>query len=290
MNRPFTSIALTARAHVPGVQDVLHALATTLLEWGCRVYLIEQSPAAQDLPIPLLPAHAMQASGIDVLIVVGGDGSLLHAARLAVDQHIPVLGINRGRLGFLTDIKPHALEAIQPILAGHYVSETRFLLEVQHPEITLNSTIALNDVVLSPGKLAQLIEFDIWINQQFVCHQRADGLIIATPTGSTAYALSAGGPILHPTLPALVLVPMFPHTLSSRPIVVESHSEIELRISPDQTAPSFSCDGHQRFSATPGSILRVRKKETPLTLIHPTDYNYYEVLREKLGWERRPVE
>lgn len=215
---------------------------------------------------------------IDLIIVVGGDGSLLHAAHCAIDHNLPVLGINRGHLGFLTDIHPKELHKISAVLKGDYTKEERFLLKTPFG-------VALNDVVLLPGE-AQLIEFDIVINQQFVCQQRADGLIIATPTGSTAYALSGGGPILHPTLDAIVLVPMFPHTLSSRPIVVDSNAKIELIISErkNKTA-NLSCDGQPRIAIKPGTRITIEKHEKKLQLIHPKDYDYYATLREKLGWQ-----
>ena len=189
-----------------------------------------------------------------------------------------MLGINRGHLGFLTDINPKELHRISDVLNGNYTREERFLLKT-------SLGIALNDVVLLPGE-AQLIEFDIMINNQFVCQQRADGLIIATPTGSTAYALSGGGPILHPHLNAMVLVPMFPHTLSSRPIVIDSDAKIELIISEHKNkTANISCDGQQRIPVEPGTRITIEKHEKKLHLIHPDNYDYFATLREKLGWQ-----
>lgn len=217
---------------------------------------------------------------VDIIVVVGGDGSLLHAAHCAVQHHLPVLGVNRGHLGFLTDIHPTELSKISEVLAGNYTLEERFLLKTSHG-------IALNDVVLLPDQ-AQLLEFDIFINDQFVCQQRADGLIIATPTGSTAYALSGGGPILHPTLEAMVLVPMFPHTLSSRPIVMNDDSKITLIISKQRNkAGNISCDGQERIIVNPGEKITIEKYEKKLQLIHPKNYDYFATLREKLGWQNR---
>ncbi len=147
--------------------------------------------------------------------------------------------------------------------------------------------IALNDVVLLPGDIAKMIEFDISINEDFVCSQRADGLIVTTPTGSTAYALSGGGPILHPQLDAIALVPMFPHTLSSRPIVVQAHSQIKINISSqNDISPSVSNDGQQPVALAAGGSIYIHRYKHPLHLIHPTDYNYYDTLRRKLDWER----
>jgi len=215
---------------------------------------------------------------IDIVIVVGGDGSLLHAAHCAIKHELPVLGINRGHLGFLTDIHPNELNKIGDVLEGKYSVEKRFLLKTAYG-------IALNEIVLLPAE-AQLIEFDIFINDRYVCKQRADGLIVATPTGSTAYALSGGGPILYPTLPAIVLVPMFPHTLSSRPIVIDSHSKIELVVSATKNKKAcLSCDGQNRIPINPGERILIEKHEDTLQLIHPLDYDYFATLREKLGWQ-----
>ncbi len=234
-----------------------------------------QLPTFSDQQIPAI---------IDLMIVIGGDGSLINAAHCALPRNLPVLGINRGRLGFLTDIHPTELSKIGDVLAGNYFAEKRFLLNATHENTPLG--IALNDVVLLPGDSTQLIEFDIHINDQFMCQQRADGLIIATPTGSTAYALSGGGPILHPHLNAIVLVPMFPHTLSSRPIVVEGDAKIELFIrNQNETSPCISCDGQHRIKVEPGSRISITKHENTLQLIHPKNYGYFETLREKLGWQ-----
>lgn len=225
----------------------------------------------------------------DLIICVGGDGTLLQAGRKAVLSNTPVLGINRGRLGFLTDIKPSEIELqIGDILDGNYHEESRFLLDATtstDDEVQQLGT-ALNDVVLLPGLITHLVEFEIYINNKLVCQQRADGLIVATPTGSTAYALSGGGPILHPKLDAIVLVPMFPHTLSSRPIVVTGDSEIRIYITDtNRSAPNILCDGQERIDINPGSSVIITKKPEQLRLIHSVEYNYYETLRSKLGWQ-----
>ena len=225
------------------------------------------------------------------MIVVGGDGSMLGAARALARHKVPVLGINRGSLGFLTDIRPDELELkVAQVLEGHYLTENRFLLEaeVRRQGEAIGQGDALNDVVLHPGKSTRMIEFELYIDGQFVCSQKADGLIVATPTGSTAYALSAGGPIMHPKLDAIVVVPMYPHTLSSRPIVVDGNSELKVVVSPDMTIyPQVSCDGQNHFTCAPGDTLHVAKKAQKLRLIHPLDHNYYEVCRTKLGWGSR---
>lgn len=225
---------------------------------------------------------------VDLLIVVGGDGSLLNAARHVIDDQVPVLGINRGRLGFLTDINPQEMEKkLLGILHGAFLSESRALLHshVLRDGIALYHSTALNDVVLYSGNVARMIEFEIAVDQHFVARLRADGLITTTSTGSTAYALSAGGPILHPQLPAIALVPMHPHVLSARPLVVPDTVSIQLTVTPNNKhLPKMSCDGQLYFDMALQDVIEIKKYPTALTLIHPVDYEYYGILRDKLGW------
>jgi NAD+ kinase len=226
----------------------------------------------------------------NLFIVVGGDGSLLHAAHLAASLEIPIVGINRGRLGFLTDILPTELDKIGAILNGEYILEKRFLLtaRVFYNGESLGQSDALNEVALIPDSQPHMNEFEIYIDDQFVLSQDSDGLIVATPTGSTAYALSGGGPILHPQLDAIVLVPMFPHTLSIRPIVIEGERRITIVIAKENSAtPRLTCDGQAFINTPPGSHIEIMKKEKRLHLIHPIDYDYYETLRSKLHWGRK---
>jgi NAD+ kinase len=284
----FKKVALLGRQHVEGIEETLLALKNYLLHYPIEVVL--EPETAQMIPeakIPIFPKELL-CKNCDLMIVVGGDGSLLNAAHIAVDYGLPVLGINRGRLGFLTDVRPDELNKIDEVLSGKYIEEHRFLLEaaIYHANGDITHSIALNDVVLLPGNIAHMIEFEVHVDNQMICYQRADGIIVATPTGSTAYALSGGGPILHPGLDAIVLVPMFPHTLSSRPIVVKSDNEITIYLAPSNKAvPRVSCDGQARIPLEPGGKIRIKKKPKKLRLIHPLDYNYYETLREKLGWE-----
>lgn len=283
MNKKFSHIALIGRAGKKSA-GTLDAVNDYLLEKKLTVFIEEN--AAKMMAKNNAPTFSEKKipAEIDLMIVVGGDGSLLNAAHCALPHDLPVLGINRGRLGFLTDIHPNELSKIGDVLSGKYFIEKRFLLTATTNQKHLG--IALNDVVLLPGDTAQLIEFDIFINDQFVCQQRADGLIIATPTGSTAYALSGGGPILHPALNAIALVPMFPHTLSSRPIVIDGNAKIELLIRHEnETPPCISCDGQHRIAVQPGSHITISKHETMLQLIHPENYEYFATLREKLGWQ-----
>ena len=237
---------------------------------------------------PLVPSRPLDSIGaeIDLAIVIGGDGSLLHVARSIAKWRVPLVGVNVGRLGFLADISTdNMLEMLGDILAGDFQTEERFLL---HADIVrggkiIHSFNPLNDVVLNKGDLARLIEFETYIDGNFVSSTRADGIIVATPTGSTAYALSAGGPILHPTLPAIILVPICPHTLSYRPIAINSDSKIEIVLTDKQPA-HVTFDGQATLTVQPHDRVRVRRGDTPVTLIHPTNRNHYVVLRKKLMW------
>ncbi len=249
----------------------------------------------------LVDAGKMQVCEIDQLvkscelvIVVGGDGSLLQVASILAENDVPVIGVNRGRLGFLTDILPEQLESVlSDVLAGQYKIESRFLLDVESARDGKQVKFlgsALNDVVLHPGKAVQMIEFSLYINDEFVYNQASDGLVVATPTGSTAYAMSAGGPIMHPKLDALVLVPINPHSLSSRPIVVDGSCELTLIVGDrHHILPQVSCDGSMSHSCNPGDRISIRKKAKELKILHPADYNYYETCRSKLGWSHRPT-
>lgn len=224
----------------------------------------------------------------DLVIVVGGDGSLLRGARALAKYNVPLLGVNRGRLGFLTDIMPEDIESkVDEVLSGEYISEMRFLLdmEVIRKGEVIATADAFNDVVLHPGQFIHMLQFEIIVDGVFVTSQRSDGIIVSTPTGSTAYSLSGGGPLLHPTLDAIVLVPMNPHTLSSRPIVVAGNSEIVVLVGEHNRAePMVTCDGHSHVDVQTGDRIRIRKKPQLLQLLHPKDYNFYERCRSKLGW------
>lgn len=225
----------------------------------------------------------------DLVIVVGGDGSMLSAASVLAKYNVPLLGVNQGRLGFLTDISPDDIEPlVGDVLEGKYIKETRFMLgmSVLRGGETIGTGEALNDVVVHPGKFIRMIEFALHIDDQFVYEQRSDGIIISTPTGSTAYALSAGGPLVHPRMNAIALVPMNPHALSSRTIVVDGSSEIKLVIGKNNRAfPHVTCDGRTHVETQPGDEIHVHKHPWKLDLIHPLNHNFYDTCRSKLGWQ-----
>ena len=285
----FKRIALTGKPTLEGLTDMLGKLVKLLEARKCEI-VVEQKVAA------LLPdgrdLKAVAADKLsehaDLVIVIGGDGSILHAGREAAPQKLPVLGINKGRLGFLTDISPDELDAIHAVLDGEYLEEKRMLLHAQMniDGKTQHEMTAINDIVLLPCKQTHMIEFDVVINSQSVCRHRADGMIVATPTGSTAYALSAGGPILHPKLNAMVLVPLAAHTLSSRPLVISDQSVVEILITDNnEITPCVSADGQTRMELPAGSRLQIKRASDDLRLIHPKDYHYYETLKQKLQWK-----
>ena len=290
MSKIFSKIGLIGRQGMRDVSDTLLAVLDYLQAQNLKV-LVEEETAKflKGRSCDYFSREHLKGK-VNLLIVVGGDGSLINAAHSAVAHGVPVLGVNRGRLGFLTDIRPQDLkEKIGEVLAGNYQEEERFLLNatVTLRDKEVQSGVALNEVVLTLGKEARMIEFSITIDEQFVCAQQADGLIISTPTGSTAYALSGGGPILHPQLDALVLIPMFPHTLSARPIVVSAKSHIVIHVDTHrQSPPSLSYDGQARLSVPVGAKISIRKNSKSLRLIHPLDYNYFETLRTKLHWNK----
>ena len=227
----------------------------------------------------------------DLIIIVGGDGTLLNAARDLADYQVSLLGINLGRLGFLADVTPSELEqTLDQICSGNYKEDQRALLHAQiiRDDELVNDNTAFNDVVLHTRNVARMIEYETYINGQFVNVTRSDGLIVSTPTGSTAYALSGGGPILHPDLNALVLVPICPHTMSHRPIVVDADSKIEIVVSEsNQAHAQCTCDGQIDLALQNGDHIVIEKKEHPVRLIHPDNYNYFKLLRAKLHWGKR---
>jgi NAD+ kinase len=288
----FSCIGLVGKPGSTNLQETLNRLIHILSNCDVQIHLSEDCAEQTQVAYPctLVPRDNI-GSKTDLVIVIGGDGSLLHAARNVVKHHVPLLGVNRGRLGFLTDIAPDELETrIPEILKGHYLEEARSMLDIRviRQGQIVSTGMALNDIVLYSGDIAQMIEFEVFINDQFVYRQRSDGLITTTPTGSTAYALSGGGPIIHPGIPALALVPMHPHTLSSRPIVVQEDSHIRLRVTDNNThSPKISCDGQIKLDTQQFDEIHITKLSENLRLIHPKDHDYFAMLRTKLGWGQR---
>lgn len=226
----------------------------------------------------------------DLVIVVGGDGNMLCAARVLSAYKIKIIGINRGNLGFLTDLNPDtAFEQLLYVLSGKYIQENRFLLEVRviKKNGLFSESKAINEIVLHAEHVAHMIDFEVYINSSFAFSQRSDGLIISTPTGSTGYSLSAGGPILVTSLEAIVLVPMFPHTLSSRPLVISSTSIICLKCMETVSKLKISCDGQIILPVENQDVIFIKRSRDFLSLIHPKNYNYFDVLSSKLNWLKK---
>lgn len=290
----FRNIGLIGRPGKDAVNHTLDIIHQFLLAQGLNVLLDEETAHFADSSSLQVLSRRQMGETCDLVIVVGGDGSLLHAGRALARHHTPVLGVNRGRLGFLTDVSPQdVLEKLSAVLAGQYTLDRRFLLhvEIRRNNVPIYEEMALNDVVLHSGKAVHMIEFELEIDGHLVYHQHSDGLIIATPTGSTAYSLSGGGPIVFPGMDAIVLTPMHPHTLSSRPIVISGHSEIRIRIPHSvRVLPMVSPDGQSSISLEQDDVLLVRKHPFKLTLLHPPGYNFYAACRDKLGWNQEMIE
>ncbi|MCA1979642.1 MAG: NAD kinase [Thiobacillus sp.] len=289
MQTPFHTVGLVGKYDNPGMHDSVCKLGEFLRGRGHEVMLASQT--AERLNIQDCPHRNLHelAAESDVVAVMGGDGTMLSIARELASHSTPLIGINQGRLGFLTDITVDDMfDAMAEILSGQYVAEERILLNGQirrNGERVFEAT-AFNDVVVGKGGSGRLIDLEIAINSEFVYSQRADGLVVTSPTGTTAYALSAGGPIVHPTLEAVALVPICPHTLSARPIVVSSHSRIELNLTyADDARVHF--DGQLHFDLMSGDHVWITRASRPVTLLHPHSYSYYDTLRQKLHWGKK---
>lgn len=288
-HKSFRNIGLIGRPNKDSVVETLSLIYEYLLSRGLHPIFDQETAKLTEYRDIQTVGRALLGEVVDLVIVVGGDGSLLHAARSIVRSGTPVIGVNRGRLGFLTDIKPsEVLEKLDQVFRGEFILDPRFLLEM---EVRCNGEsiydeVALNDVVLHSGRSINMIEFELYIDGQFVYHQHSDGLIVATPTGSTAYALAGGGSILHPSIDAIAIVPMHPHTLSSRPLIVGGQSEIRLDIPENRVVPMVSADGLDGITLSKGDSVRIRKHPFKLNLLHPLGYDFYMSCRTKLGWHQ----
>lgn len=289
MKQPIRSVALFGKSGSAEVVESLVSLLEHLNHRGLNVLIEGEIAAALGM---VADAASMESicRNADVAIVLGGDGTLLNAARRLAAQDIPLVGINQGRLGFMTDIaRADMIKAIDRLLAGEFTEDRRVLLDAQvlRDGTCAFSTIALNDVVVNKGDLGRMIEIEVRVDGEFLYVLRADGVIAATPTGSTAYALSANGPILQPSMPGFALVPLCPHALTHRPITVADTSCIEMQLLAPHTA-RVHCDGQSHFDAHPGDIVRLTRSTHGVTLLHPPGYSYFAMLREKLHWSAVP--
>ncbi|MCF6807575.1 NAD(+) kinase [Thiotrichales bacterium 19S9-12] len=291
MNTKFNCIAIIGTHQNPLVKETVFDLYQYLMSLDIKVIVEENT--AETLNISNIDSCALTkiANEANLAIVVGGDGNFLHAARsLAAISSIPITGINRGKLGFLTDINPQEIKTrLKRLLEGQYQIEQRFILNADiYKNNQKESTItAVNDIVLSTGHSSRLFEFSVEINGQYAFSQRSDGIIIASPTGSTAHALSAGGSILYPSLNIIELVPMFSHSLTSRPIIISADSTIKITVAAYNDPTSLvSYDGHCHTELKNKNYILIKKAKHQLNILHPEDYNYYQTLRHKLHWSR----
>ena len=300
MNSSFASyrsprtIALVGKYHSPEIAESLRRMAEYLHERGVSVFIERETAENVGRQVDLSRWVACDFSDIgahaDLAIVIGGDGTMLNAARRLARYRVPLVGVNLGRLGFMTDIaRSDMLTSMDDLLDGRFTAENRMLLDAEvirdGKEIFDNQ--ALNDVVVDKGAIGRMIEFKLSIDGEFIYNQRSDGLIVSTPTGSTAYSLSAGGPILHPTLTGIALVPLCPHALTNRPIMVSDQANIEVRII-QADDPRVHFDGQVTHDLQPGDLVRLRRSEYTICFLHPPSYSYFAMLRQRLHWSERP--
>jgi len=299
LKTPFKTIGIIIRQDSALHQNEIHTICKTLSEHGeLLIHYLDNQVITDKFTQASFEQIGQQA---DIAVSVGGDGTMLNAARRLVDYGTPLFGINLGRLGFLADVTMAKLvNHLQEIFSGQYSIEKRFLLR---GDIRINSEslaktrnkdsddvhhIALNDIILHSHQSISMIEFEVFSNDQLINKQRADGLIVSTPTGSTAYSLSGGGPILHPALDTIALVPICPHTLSNRPIVLPANQQIEIRLSQPEMTGRISFDGATQAFIEYGDSVQIKRYAKEITLLHPADYDYFHILRAKLKWSNQP--
>lgn len=291
MKTRFETIAIVGKYQSRDVADAVLLIAAFLRERGHAVW-IEQGTASS---IGMAGGYAVTtydeiAAGADLALVLGGDGTMLNTARRLAAHAVPLIGVNQGRLGFLTDVgREEVIDRLADMLAGQYSEEQRAMLDI---EVRRNGdcvfrTQALNDAVVSKGDIGRMIEFDVSIDAEFVYTQRSDGMIITTPTGSTAYALSANGPILHPNVGGIALVPLCPHGLTARPITLPDDCTIEITLLPPHDA-RVHCDGQTHIDVRAGDRVHITRSPHVVRLLHPPGYSYFAMLRKKLHWSATP--
>ncbi|MES1951821.1 sugar kinase [Salinisphaera sp. S4-8] len=290
MAQQFETVGILAKKHDDGVRQTLKNLIADLQARDKRV-LLDDSHASAHEQVETCPRDQL-GERCDLVVVVGGDGTLLDAGRAAAASGTPLLGVNLGRLGFMVDVLPADMSAtLDEIFAGEYIAESRLMLaaQIERADGQLQPDLypAINECVIRNQAFARVLDFDTYMNGAFISHHRADGMVVATPTGSTAYALSGGGPVLHPALNALALVPICPHTLSDRPLIVDADHEIEVRVADTlDGAALFTSDGQVSQPLGAGDCVHIRRGEHDLKLIHPRGYDYFNILRNKLQWGR----
>jgi NAD+ kinase len=290
---PVRTCALVGRFSDPRVAESVGTLLPHLQSRGVRVLVSEDAELPRGAPVTAVPERTF-GERADLVIAVGGDGTLLYGARLVARHNVPLLGVNRGRLGFLTDVMPQdMLQSVDAALAGKLEADERPLLtaRLHRPRGEPAQSFAMNDVVMQKHDTGRTLDFETRIDGTYVNTHDGDGIIVASPTGSTAYALSCSGPIIEPHLPALVLVPICAHTLSDRPIVVAARCVIEVALlERADTQANVTCDGALLGAMTPADRLEVTTAAERVTLLHPPGHDYYRLLRSKLRWGRGSFE
>ena len=290
MNNAFRTVALIGKYRSREIAASLLELAGFLSQRGVEVLLEEATAGAVGANGYRVAGYEKIGERAELAVILGGDGTMLAAARQLARVDVPLVGINQGRLGFMTDIAlDDMIESITALLEGKFSRERRFLLdsEVLRDGEVAYQTLALNDVVVNKGDLGRMIELEVKVDAELIHVLRADGLIVSTPTGSTAYALSANGPILHPSVQGIAIVPLCPHALSNRPITVSDSSTIDITLPPPHDA-RVHFDGQTSFDARAGDVVRMRRSSHGVTLLHPPGYSYFAMLREKLHWSATP--
>lgn len=286
----FTTVGVIAKLNDARVAPTLEAVCTHLLRRG-REVLVDRSAR------PLLKARGARtvtrqqlAERSDLAVVIGGDGTLLNAGRTLAPAGVPILGVNQGRLGFMVDVAPDDFRTtVDQVLRGKYLRERRLLLDtrIRRGRRERGPFLAINDIVLRNHAAVRMLEFETWLDDEFISQHRADGIIVSTPTGSTAYALSSGGPVLHPGLDAVTIVPICPHTFSDRPVVIGADRTIRIVLAGRRgTRAMCTCDGQRDEIVTAGDIIEVSRSPHVLELVHPKAYRYFNLLRSKLHWGR----
>jgi len=286
MKTKFRTIGLYSNSSNKKVLSIGQQVEEVLLSKGCKIlYNKAFNNAYKPKQIKASSANLL-ASKADLIIAIGGDGTMLSCSREFGSKNVPILGINLGRLGFLTDIAPDELTTkLSEVVTGRFDADERFFLTTKIKGQRSRFT-ALNEVVIHSGAIAQLIEYDLYIDDVFVYRQKADGLIIASPTGSTAYSLSGGGPIMHPSLDAIALLPMFPHSLNNSPLVVKAESSIKVILTDKNTKAQLSFDSHNSIRLKGNQEIIICKSKSVLKLIHPVGHDFYDACRNKLGWSK----
>jgi NAD+ kinase len=288
--KAFSRVALVGKYQADGMQERLKDLATLLAEQGCEVYV--ESATASHLGLTAYPIKKVEefSGAIDLAVVLGGDGTMLGIGRQLAGSNVPLVGINMGRLGYMTDIPIQNVQTVLPqIIAGEYEADTRTLLDavVMRNGKEMNQALALNDVVVNRSGISGMVELAVRVNGSFMYNQRSDGLIVSTPTGSTAYALSAGGPILHPRVAGILLAPIAPHSLSNRPIVLPQDIVVSIEVV-DGREVIVNFDMQSQTELKSGDVIEVRQSKKTITLLHPRSHSDYKTLREKLHWNEYP--